>query len=81
MYIQSKEVSSCTSGEIKLANSPNIDQTVSSSKVKTQPSEKKPHSLQLSGERSGQDKQGFAKVGEILSPPAEFKLLGQQHHL
>jgi len=69
---------SCTSGEIKLANSTNIDQTVSSSKVKTQLSEKKPHSLQLSGERSGQDKQGFAKVGEILSPPAEFKLLGEE---
>jgi len=69
---------SCTSGEIKLANSTNIDQTVSSSKVKTQLSEKKPHSLQLSGERSGQDKQGFAKGGEILSPPAEFKLLGEE---
>jgi len=69
---------SCTSGEIKLANSTNIDHTVLSSKVKTQPSEKKPHSLQLSGERSGQDKQGFAKVGEILSPPAEFKLLGEE---
>ena len=69
---------SCTSGEIKLANSASIDRSAPSSEVRTVLSEKKPAvspSLQLSGERGGQ---GFVKGGEILSPPTGFKQLGEQ---
>ena len=72
---------SCTSGEIKLTNSANIDQngqSLEKSANKSEVVQRKadvPFSLQLSSEGSRQDQHGGVVEGKILSPPPAFKSL------
>ena len=72
---------SCTSGEIKLTNSANIDRNVQSlekSANKSEAVQRKadvPSSLKLSSEGTHQDQHGGMVEGKILSPPPAFKSL------
>ena len=75
---------SCTSGEIKLSNSANLDRNVQSlEKRENKTSLPKvaqrkgdvPSSLNLSSDGSRQSQHGGVVEGEILSPPIAFKTL------
>ena len=75
---------SCTSGEIKLTNSANLDRNVqllekSANKASLPEAVQRkvdvPFSLQLSSEGSRQDQHGGVVEGKILSPPLAFKSL------